>query len=225
MKLASTKPAAAKPQGRPKSAEKRHQILQAAQRLFVERGYEATSMDDVAKEALVSKQTIYSHFGNKDELFGAAIIACCADNELSAENYDDEVECAVMLLRVARRFIQLITSDDATYIHRLAAASAEQHPHISRTFFYSGPDPTLQTLADYLQRQQARGRLQLIIPPRQAAAQFFCMLKGEAEMRRVFNVTPAIDPKVHDDYLRSCVWVFLRAYGVDPPADLAELPP
>ena len=51
---------------RSKSESKRKQILDAATILFTEQGYSSTSMDLIAKNANVSKQTVYSHFGNKD---------------------------------------------------------------------------------------------------------------------------------------------------------------
>ena len=54
------------------SEAKRQGILEAATRLFTEQGYDGTSVDDIAAEAGVSKQTVYSHFGNKEKLFGAA---------------------------------------------------------------------------------------------------------------------------------------------------------
>ena len=45
------------------------QIRQAAMRLFQEQGYGAVSMDAIAREAGVSKATIYAHFADKAELF------------------------------------------------------------------------------------------------------------------------------------------------------------
>ena len=59
--------------GRPKSDLKRQSILEAAAGLFLEHGFSQTSMDLVANTAGVSKQTVYSHFNNKDALFSAVI--------------------------------------------------------------------------------------------------------------------------------------------------------
>jgi AcrR family transcriptional regulator len=50
---------------------KQQQILQGAMEVFLRSGYVGTSMDRVAAEAGVSKQTIYSHFGDKEGLFSA----------------------------------------------------------------------------------------------------------------------------------------------------------
>jgi len=54
---------------RGKSDTKRQQILEAASEVFLANGFEGTRMDQVAEHSGVSKQTVYSHFGNKDDLF------------------------------------------------------------------------------------------------------------------------------------------------------------
>src|SRR5690606_40902510 len=63
--------------GRPKDLAKGAAILEAAKRMFTLHGYERTSMDLIASEAGVSKLTVYSHFGDKDALFAAAVKSHC----------------------------------------------------------------------------------------------------------------------------------------------------
>ncbi|MGF1529391.1 MAG: TetR/AcrR family transcriptional regulator [Candidatus Competibacterales bacterium] len=209
---------APKPKHRTKNSAKRQRILEAAQELFVERGFEGTSMDDVADAAAVSKQTIYSHFGNKEELFAAAIAARCAAGELSAEDFDEALPCREMLLTVGQRFVRLIASPEAVAIYRLAVANAEQHPTIARLFFHAGPLPTLEALTDYLAR--CHGAKRLLIPePRVAAGQFLAMVKGEHDMRRILNVEP-LDTASVEAYVARCVDVFMAAYGRDAPEGL-----
>ena len=52
---------------------KAESILAAAKRMFLESGFGAVSMDAIAREAGVSKATVYAHFAGKEELFGAVI--------------------------------------------------------------------------------------------------------------------------------------------------------
>ncbi|MDP5041225.1 MAG: TetR/AcrR family transcriptional regulator, partial [Paraglaciecola sp.] len=70
--------------GRPKSVQKRKQILVAAGELFLEQGFSGCSMDMVAKHSAVSKQTVYSHFSNKEALFTAVINAKCKYYQLES---------------------------------------------------------------------------------------------------------------------------------------------
>ena len=59
--------------------DKRSCILEGATRVFLTSGYGAASMDSIAAEAGVSKQTVYSHFGSKDALFEAMVRQKCDD--------------------------------------------------------------------------------------------------------------------------------------------------
>lgn len=69
---------------RSKSQLKRDQIIESASKLFIEHGYPNTSMDKVAKEAGVSKQTVYSHFKDKETLFVETVGARCAASEFTS---------------------------------------------------------------------------------------------------------------------------------------------
>lgn len=62
-----------------RSEQKKQQVLVAAIDLFCRQGFPHTSMDEVAKQAGVSKQTVYSHYGSKDDLFVAAIESKCVE--------------------------------------------------------------------------------------------------------------------------------------------------
>src|SRR3954464_12990630 len=76
MRVASTTTTepATLPAGAPRGLPgKRTAIMRAATRIFIAAGYERASLDTVAAEAGVSKQTIYNHFGDKERLFVAVV--------------------------------------------------------------------------------------------------------------------------------------------------------
>src|SRR5262245_65291553 len=58
-----------------RSARKRQTILSAGRDLFLSNGYQGTSVDQIAASAEVSKQTVYKHFGDKQELLLAIVNA------------------------------------------------------------------------------------------------------------------------------------------------------
>ncbi len=75
-------------------------IREAAARLFLQKGYPATSMDDVAAAARVSKQTIYTHFATKEELFADLVLASAGrvdefTTALTAALADGDVEAGL----------------------------------------------------------------------------------------------------------------------------------
>lgn len=168
-------------------------------------------MDAVADRAGVSKQTVYNHFRNKEELFGETIAEKCAAYGITPEAIDPERPCAETLQDIAEHFTELILSDEAIHMWRLTIGTADQHPTVSRLFYQAGPANALRVVSDYLADQQRRGRLQ---PgdPELAARQFLYMLKADAWMRTVMNVEPRLSKAEIRRYGRACVALLLRAW-------------
>ena len=196
--------------GRPRSEEKRVQIMNAAIELFTHNGYEGTSVEEIASRAGVSKQTVYSHYGCKETLFGLAVSTKCKSSGINADDIDPAIPPERMLPELARSFIDLITSPEAVSVHAICTVSAETHPELGKTYFERGPLATVRAIADYLEAQHRAGRLH-VENPEHAAWQLLCMLKAEAQMRTQFNLEEQ-DPADLQEYMASCVSMFLRAY-------------
>ena len=204
---------AAKPpsRGRPRSQRKRREILAAAIDLFTRHGYDGASVDDIAAAAVVSKQTVYSHFGSKEQLFGLAISTRCRESGIDPDDLPLDLPPERMLPETARNFIELLTSPGATRVYAVCTGSAETRPELGRLFFRHGPQQTVEALARYLAAQHRAGTLN-VPDPEAAAWQFLGMLKGEAQMRVQFRLEP-LAPAELERYLDSCVAMFLRAYA------------
>lgn len=185
--------------------------MAAAVDLFARNGFDGTSVDDIAAVAGVSKQTVYSHFGSKESLFGLAVSTKCRQSGIDPDAVDPDAPPEVMLPEIARRFLQLVTSPEAIRVHNVCTGSAETHPELGRLFFKHGPKETVDVVAEYLGAQARAGRLR-IEHPRDAAWQLLCMLKAESHMRLQFKLEPIPSEEVQD-YVRSCVAMFLRAYA------------
>ncbi|MEU4831445.1 TetR/AcrR family transcriptional regulator [Streptosporangium sp. NPDC023615] len=93
----------AKPRGTrlPRTARRR-QLLSAAQEVFVENGYHAAAMDEIAERAGVSKPVLYQHFPGKQELYLALLdlhvddmIARCRDALASTTDNKQRVQAAI----------------------------------------------------------------------------------------------------------------------------------
>jgi TetR/AcrR family transcriptional repressor of mexJK operon len=139
--------------GRRPDAGKRAAILAAAQRLFTEYGFGATSMDAVARAAGTSKLTAYRHFGSKDELFTAAIRARCTAMLANAADLDvPRGDAEVALVAFGHAFLGLILHPDALAVHRLIVAERDRTPQLGALFYAAAIQPTQQQLADMLCR-------------------------------------------------------------------------
>ena len=62
-----------RPRVRMTGAERRQQLLDVGRELFGQRGYEATSIEEVAARADVSKPVVYEHFGGKEGLYAVVV--------------------------------------------------------------------------------------------------------------------------------------------------------
>ncbi|NRB70683.1 MAG: TetR/AcrR family transcriptional regulator [Xanthomonadales bacterium] len=197
--------------GRPRSEKKRENILAAATRLFTDRGYDGVSVDDIAQAAAVSKQTVYTHFDSKENLFGLAVAEKCRSSGMDAEAIDKNEPPETVIPALARRFVDLVTSPEALRVYAICTNSADSHPRLAELFYRHGPMATVAVLEGYLAAQHRLGRLQ-VPEPHAAAWQLLCMLKGEAHLRRQFGLEP-LSPAAEQAYIDRCVDVFLRAYG------------
>ena len=199
---------------RPSSLAKREQILEAASMLFVEKGFTDTSMEMVAQQAGVSKQTVYSHFGSKDDLFTAAIQCKCQRYELADLFAATEGSLRDRLLNIGRRFVSLLLSQEARQVHRTCVSQVDTQPEVGALFFAAGPQTVIAGLTEMLEREAEQGGLRLE-HARHAAIQFLMMMQGEAKLRSELGIEPQISDEEIDAYIVRSVDLFLRGLGAD----------
>ena len=211
----ATKKPAAMSRGRGKSQEKRQLIVKAASELFVEQGYSNTSMDTIAREAGVSKQTLYSHFGGKEQLFTAAIDSKCDEYQLDSTHRQDIPDCRHYLEDFAIHFARLLVSEEAIGIYRVCASEAGRS-NVGKLFWEAGPAKIRSGLIDYLQRQVEAGVLH-IEDTELAATQLTAMLHSKYHSRALYGVDESVTQEDLQYYARSCVDLFLRGYQATSP--------
>ncbi|CAA0090950.1 HTH-type transcriptional regulator SrpR [BD1-7 clade bacterium] len=196
---------------RSKSEEKREAILTAAADLFIQQGFVNTSMDQIAKQAEVSKQTVYSHFGDKHGIFAASIEQKCIAHSLEAGFLQQDLPVEELLSDLSHRFAELVKSDDAISVARVCISNAEEYPDISNTFFEAGPERVMSIVIVFLEEQHRKGHL-VIKNPTFAAYQLLHMLHGAASFKAQYGLLPNFDNQEQLDYIDDCVAMFLRAY-------------
>jgi AcrR family transcriptional regulator len=199
--------------GQTRNADKRQQILAAAARLFMSQGFGATSMDAVAREAGVSKATVYAHFEGKEALFAANVAVECEKLRQALQPPMQEVsDVAAMLRQFGAAFLDLVYGPKGIAVYRIMTAEAERFPALGRAFYESGPARVLEALAMLLERAAARGLLHLA-DPREAAEQFIALLRGERHLRQLLGIAPALEAEEKARLLEVAIRVFLKAYA------------
>lgn len=199
------------PAKRNKSEEKRRLMIEAAGDLFLDKGFEGTSMDQVAQAAGVSKQTVYSHFGCKEELFSAMIEHKCRAHHLTDELFNTERPIHDVLQELAEHFSELLMSTEGICIFRVAIADAAQRGQAAELFWRAAPQRLTAQFRGYLIEQKRLGKIN-IDNPHFAAQQFLYMLKGEAYLQRALGMPDGTDTEELPLYIESCVELFEKAY-------------
>lgn len=196
---------------RPKNETKRQQILDAATELFIENSYVETSMDNIAKRANVSKQTVYSHFGKKEELFSAAIERKCIAYDLSKNMFKEGDDLEEFLLALGWQFFELISSKEAMAVHKICAYESDSYPELSELFYKAGPEPLIIQMTEQMECFVKLGLLN-IENPRAAALHFLCIMRGEAWLRLEFNLKKQLTKDDILAYMKNSVAFFIRGY-------------
>ncbi len=212
VEISATAPAPATEAG---LQRKRRAVIEAAARLFMRQGYGATSMDAVAREAGVSKATLYAYFDSKGSLFAAIVGEACARQAEGGQCVfaEEEGDLAERLLRLGRSYLSFLMRDEVLAIHRVVLAEGPRFPELGRAFFEAGPRRMVARLAEDLRLLQHQGRLRAG-DPTLAAEQFLSLLRPSAFLRRLLGVPPEPDRAEIDRVAAAAVETFLRSWCI-----------
>lgn len=191
---------------------KRRAILDAAARLFLERGFTATSMDAIAEAAPVSKPTLYSHFKDKGDLFGAVVNGrCCSLMKSLYEHTTAEEDIETSLRGIANSFFDLIYAAEAISLYRIIISELKQFPGLGQTLYSEGPTKILGLLSTFFAQQNERGAL-AVDDPEMAARLFLSMLKGDYHMQCLLGIRQTISPEERNRIIDAVVPIFITGY-------------
>lgn len=194
-----------------RSEQKREQILTAAIELFCGQGFPHTSMDEVAKKAGVSKQTVYAHFGSKDELFVAAIESKCVVHQVTDQLFISPEYPERTLLQFGHYFSDMVVSSEAIDVFKACVAQADTHPDISTLYFNAGPEHLIGLLEHYFIEVQRLGHYQFG-DVRGAAVRLCLMLFGEMRLKLELGLAVEDIAPHRTRYIKETVEMFLRGY-------------
>ena len=170
----------------PEPLSKRDAIVAAAGHLFLEVGFENTSMDAIAEAANVSKRTVYNHFTGKDVLFGEVMMGWCKALG-GPEGPPASDDPADGLATFGRQMLNLVTSPMPVSLLSRLIAGRDQFPDLCQAFWRAGPDRVGGYLTEYLADLDRRGILK-VDDPTLAAMQFIGLVIGPFHLRRLLDI-------------------------------------
>ena len=183
MKSPDVRGSLAAPEQGPARAERKRQVIaEAATEAFLSNGYSRTSMDDIARLAGVSKQTIYMHFGDKEHLLFDVVTTIMTtasrpfDDDIHLLGDSDDLEKD--LRDHARRQLFVVMQPRPLQLRRLVIAEAVSFPQLGRSFYEHGPGRTINELTSVFRRLDARGLLR-VADARRAASDFNWLIMSE----------------------------------------------
>jgi AcrR family transcriptional regulator len=192
---------------------KRRQIVQGARRMFLAQGFDAASMNDIAREAGVSKGTLYVYFKSKEELFEAIVEEQCLQQGAQIFTFDRSADIESELKRVGVEFSRFMTRPGGVSELRTIIAIAERMPEVGGKFYQAGPARGTASLKQYLEDKVADG----VLAPHDcevAAAQFIDACVSTIYKPMLFNYAPATpDASRVAHVVDMAVRAFLAAYG------------
>ena len=191
-------------------------ILNTARQLFLERGYDATSLDDVAAASGVSKTTVYNNFRDKTDLFSAVVLSVTERAEqIVAElgaTLDDDGPVEARLTAVARALAHGVLNPAVVQLRRLAISEAVRFPAVVTAYWDRAPARTLALLTDSFTRMAGRGELD-IDDPAAAAALFAYGVLGLHQDQALLQPGRPLARADLDRHVDQMVAAFLRAYA------------
>ena len=167
-------------------------ILHAARRLFFEHGFEKVSTDLLAREAAVSKASIYRHFENMADVMRCVIeVEAAKYREPTPPKTETIPELRAALMQYGTKLLAFLNAADTMKCTRLMHEEARDNPHIGKTFFDAAYGQTQKDFALMFQSAQTKGVLSRATDPMDIAEDLMGLLEGLGMVRVQLGVTKA----------------------------------
>jgi AcrR family transcriptional regulator len=190
-------------------------ILEAAARLFLERGYDAVSMDDIGGAAGLTRQTVYNRFKDKEGVFAAAIERHWAnwgrDPQVAQVSPHDPIETQ---LRAVARSIVAFSDERQLAFQKMIIAESRRDPTLGEAAFKAGKGAYMRRFIAHLAWLHGEGRLHCPRPDI-AAGQFVGLVQEFCVWPQVMGLTHslALTPPT-DTVIDEAIATFMARYGI-----------
>ncbi|UMM09278.1 TetR/AcrR family transcriptional regulator [Gluconobacter frateurii] len=195
---------------------KREQILQGAEKVFLASGYEGASMSQIAREAGVSKGTLYNHFDGKASLFSAFFEERSKTKlaPIEAISREEGQDVHTVLRRLAETAIKMMLNPTSMDLYRIIVGEAGKFPNLADAFWQHGFGRTLHNLSDWLRRRSDAGEL-VIEDPDFAAEQLMILCQARIVHRRRLMLPVDDSPEAISRLAGVTANSFMKIYGPD----------
>jgi AcrR family transcriptional regulator len=197
--------------GRPtraEAAELEERLRHAAVETFLEHGYDAATMEAVARAAGITKRTLYARYPDKRALFAGVVpwaLARQHHDETPQSTLPDDLGAALTV--IARAAVARAVDPDIVRLTRLAMNESSRVPEFATSAHTLTWSPRMQAVMDVLAKHAAEGNV-IVDDPEVAAEQFLAMVALMPARLAAFGVQ-RLD-KVEERHIEHAVQLFVR---------------
>lgn len=176
-------------------------LLDVAANMFMERGFDGTSIDAVAERAGVGKPTIYARYRDKAELFNAVMRARIETwltpmAAAAAPSHDhDPDDIAATLHAISRHLLTHSLKPQSAMLQRMLAAQVGQFPELAKHAHQEAWSRAVKTLAELFRRSAEHGCIH-VDEPELAAGLFLDLIVGSTKRNVLYGIT--LDPEFEE---------------------------
>jgi TetR/AcrR family transcriptional repressor of mexJK operon len=206
----------------PRGDRRRMELIDVAEKMFLERGYADTTMQVIAEAAGASKETLYRHFESKELLFAEIVgrkaqMISGPDTGITRGGSPE-----VVLSELGTNLLRAISTGQSSYLFRTVVAEAVWTPELGDIFYERGPGLTVARLTQYLADASGKGELQCD-DPGVAARLFLGAVVSQFHLCRLVQSSwkPPTSAEI-GRHVKAAVSMFLAEFGTRRKARVAR---
>ena len=197
----------------PRGERRRSELIDVAERMFLDRGFADTTMQMIAECAGASKETLYRHFESKEQLFAEIISRKAQQISGPDAPMARGGSPQTVLTALGVTLLGTIARGEASFLFRTVVTEAARSPEFGDLFYARGPGLTVERLTQFLAEASARGELQCD-DPAVAAQLFLGAVVSQFHLRRLVlsDWKPPTEKEIAR-HVEAAVSMFLAKYG------------
>lgn len=190
--------------------KKQTDILNVATQLFLERGYDAVSLDDILERVGGSKTTLYSYYGSKEGLFAAMIQTTCRKKLAPLLAIDVTArDPREGLAAIGKQFLSMISDPHGRAVFRAMISEAQRFPDLASTFFTAGPEAIIRVLRRTIEHWQRKGLLRSG-NAEMLAVHFLGLIMGNFQLKSLLGLCDTLTERQINSWVGRGVEIFLE---------------
>jgi len=197
--------------GDSQQTKKEQEVLQVASDYFLSHGYKGTSINAMARDSGISKESIYRYFSSKKDLFEAVIAKELAEYQEKLHSVDfeyDSIPFDVALQKTAESILGAVTTNRTLSLRRLIFQEARKTPEIGQYYYEIGPREAYRNLEKIF----ALHRSEASLPPAKLAQYFVAMILHYTMLVRQCGVIKPLTRKQMQNHAAEVTKDFLDAF-------------